>query len=437
MPRRVKKKTDQGTHADLISDLPRNVIDGILEHLPIRDAVRTSILSRKWRYMWVTSPRLEFDDKFFNGVMTNSNLGDYEIPNVITEVLLLHDGPINKFVLDIPPDYPVRIRCLGQWILFLSRNRINDLELVNQQAEAYEIPSHLFSCLDLTYLELSNFRLATPPDFSGFQSLAALHCYDIRFASTALENFICGCPLLEELTISYCSGFESLNISAASLKILYIEDARVIKSICFKKAKNLIDLTIILNRSAENVDGGRRSSNLTNFFSYLPKIEKLCLVDGYIKFLSSGSIPETLPKLLYNLKHLELDGINFNEAGDTLLTVCLLRSSPNLVELDIKSHTSLLHPALNLLEGLDCNGFCLEQLRTVNIEVKSVSDTILDLVQFLLTNSPSMEVLTFKVGLRKQSDAYRLLNISRDLLQLGRASPRAEINFLYEGVEGT
>ncbi|XP_058183591.1 F-box/FBD/LRR-repeat protein At1g13570-like [Rhododendron vialii] len=34
---------------DIISDLPRNIVESILERMPVRDAARTSILSSKWR----------------------------------------------------------------------------------------------------------------------------------------------------------------------------------------------------------------------------------------------------------------------------------------------------------------------------------------------------------------------------------------------------
>ncbi|XP_038693844.1 F-box/FBD/LRR-repeat protein At5g44980-like [Tripterygium wilfordii] len=44
--------------SDIISDLPGNIIDNILTCLPIRDAVRTSILSRKWRFKWLDLSQL-------------------------------------------------------------------------------------------------------------------------------------------------------------------------------------------------------------------------------------------------------------------------------------------------------------------------------------------------------------------------------------------
>ncbi|KAF3442133.1 hypothetical protein FNV43_RR16049 [Rhamnella rubrinervis] len=48
---------------DFVSDLPQSIIETILTGLPIRDAVRTSILSSKWRYKWSTLTQLVFDEK--------------------------------------------------------------------------------------------------------------------------------------------------------------------------------------------------------------------------------------------------------------------------------------------------------------------------------------------------------------------------------------
>ncbi|KAG9440684.1 hypothetical protein H6P81_020849 [Aristolochia fimbriata] len=46
---------------DLLSNLPGPLIEEILNWLPLRDAVRTSILSRAWRHHWKTIRRLDFD----------------------------------------------------------------------------------------------------------------------------------------------------------------------------------------------------------------------------------------------------------------------------------------------------------------------------------------------------------------------------------------
>ncbi|GJV18251.1 F-box/FBD/LRR-repeat protein-like protein [Tanacetum coccineum] len=47
---------------DMFGKLPLCIIETILYHLTTKEAVRTSILSRDWRYRWINIPKLEFID---------------------------------------------------------------------------------------------------------------------------------------------------------------------------------------------------------------------------------------------------------------------------------------------------------------------------------------------------------------------------------------
>ncbi|KAE9454467.1 hypothetical protein C3L33_13625, partial [Rhododendron williamsianum] len=51
-----------GSTLNIISDLPDTIIEKILVLMPIRDAVRTSVLSKNWRFNWINIPVLAFDD---------------------------------------------------------------------------------------------------------------------------------------------------------------------------------------------------------------------------------------------------------------------------------------------------------------------------------------------------------------------------------------
>lgn len=276
---RSNKKAGRGGDIDRISDLPNNIIDGILEHLDIEDMVRTSILSRKWRYMWVSVPRLEFDGTFFeNNTMDNE---DHEICSIITEVLLLHNGPVYKFTVEIPFQFSIRTEWLSKCILFLSTSGIKNLKLKFGCCGKgpYKVPSHIFSCQELTHFELYGFNLSVPPpNFCGFKNLYALHFHYVRFESGALEKFVSGCPLLEELDIRSCYNLECIDISAPNLKVLRITNDFLIKPICLKKAKNLIDLELVasLLLSHERV----RASDV---IKGLPKIQRLIMAKAYIE----------------------------------------------------------------------------------------------------------------------------------------------------------
>jgi hypothetical protein len=266
------KKADCGDQIDRISDFPSNVIDGILEHLNIRDIVRTSILSKKWRYIWTSFPRLEFDRDFFDLYDGDSDAEDFvdhkpQISRFITEVLLLHNGPIYKFTLFMHRHFNIKIEFLVKWILFLSRKGVKHIQLLNNTYHTYRMPFHLFSCQELTHVQICKFTMSVPNDFCGFKSLLHLHLEQIKFELGGLESLISGCPLLEELCILNCSGYECVDLSAAStLKVFRIEYNHVIKSICLEKARNLIDLTLIVYR-----DG---VSGLNNI---LPKIQRLTM----------------------------------------------------------------------------------------------------------------------------------------------------------------
>ena len=117
---------DDVSSPDLISDLPQSIIEGILTRLPIRDAVRTSILSSKWRYKWATLTQLVFDEKCV--ILSNDRCEvEDSLVKFITKALFLHQGPIHKFQLTT-----THLQCcpdIDQWLLFLSRNDIKELVL--------------------------------------------------------------------------------------------------------------------------------------------------------------------------------------------------------------------------------------------------------------------------------------------------------------------
>jgi hypothetical protein len=127
---------------DRISDLPDNVIDGILEHLGIKDQVRTSILSKKWRYKWISVPQLEFESDFFGSFQ---HLDDpfHVVAKVITDVLMIHQGPIHTFTLSIPY-VEMTTENLNTWFQFLSGRDVKYLFNFGTPRE-FSIKFHILS----------------------------------------------------------------------------------------------------------------------------------------------------------------------------------------------------------------------------------------------------------------------------------------------------
>ncbi|EYU30252.1 hypothetical protein MIMGU_mgv1a018436mg [Erythranthe guttata] len=46
---------------DMISELPKDILQRILYFLSQKEAVRTSVLSKSWRSIWRTRPNLDLD----------------------------------------------------------------------------------------------------------------------------------------------------------------------------------------------------------------------------------------------------------------------------------------------------------------------------------------------------------------------------------------
>ncbi|KAD5802680.1 hypothetical protein E3N88_14040 [Mikania micrantha] len=59
---------------DIITNISEHLIDLILERLPIKDAVKTSILSKRWRYRWTTMRTIVLHAKFSKKI---SKIGAY------------------------------------------------------------------------------------------------------------------------------------------------------------------------------------------------------------------------------------------------------------------------------------------------------------------------------------------------------------------------
>jgi hypothetical protein len=51
-----------GGGVDRLSHLPDSLLRDIVSRLPIKDATRTAVLSRRWSPIWRTAPLLAFDD---------------------------------------------------------------------------------------------------------------------------------------------------------------------------------------------------------------------------------------------------------------------------------------------------------------------------------------------------------------------------------------
>ncbi|KDP31450.1 hypothetical protein JCGZ_11826 [Jatropha curcas] len=415
--------------ADFISDLPQSIVESILIRLPIRDAVKTSILSTKWRYRWATITHLVFDDKCV-AIYNDKGVLEKSLINFITRALFLHQGPIHKFQLST--SYLQCCPDIDQWLLFLSRCHIKELVLELGEGEWFRVPSCLFNCEKLTRLELTRCEFDPPSSFKGFLCLKSLNLYQVLVAPDAIEGLISGCPLLESLSLSY---FDSLvlNINAPNLKYLCLEGE--FKDICLENTPLLVAMSVAMYITDDIAEHFEQSSNC-NFIKFLggvPRLERLIGHIYFTKYLSIGDSPRKLPITYNHLKTIELYQVSFEDMKEILVVLHLIMNSPNLKELQISGSSNTLAaieaPDLDFWIK-DCPKDCtFEKLRVVKMTDMSGVPHEMEFMKFLLANSPMLEMMSIAPSVYVMDGR---LNMLIELLRFRRASAQAEILFIQD-----
>uniref|UniRef100_A0A5B7BWP8 F-box domain-containing protein n=1 Tax=Davidia involucrata TaxID=16924 RepID=A0A5B7BWP8_DAVIN len=412
---------------DMISDLPGNVIERILECMPLQDAVRTSILSKKWRYNWATLPQLVFDGQFFDYAIDDP-WEENVLANNVNEVLLLHIGPIHKFSLCIPDSCSIQNRDIARWILILSRNGIRELTLVNsKQNNSYRLPSYLFSCQQLTHLKLHNYTFKPPPAFRAFHNIRSLELKSITFATNIFESLISSSPLLERFIFVSCNGVDHFNIDAPNLKYLFVSG--MFKSVSFISTPKLVEVSFIMTKFPNH--SALKMANLDEVMGCLPQLEKLHLSRYSLKVLAAGGVPKRLATTSNFLKYLKFCFLDFYNVDQISCALCLIRSSINLQELEILAFASpaaAMEPVLNFMENQDCADCTLDQLRKVTMQRVRGSKPELEFMEYFLACSPILDLML--IERHKDIDANAELRMSRELMRFSRASPKAQIIYL-------
>lgn len=421
---------DNASAPDLLSDLPLSIIEGILTLLPIRDAIRTSVLSTKWRYRWARVPQLVFDDKCVK-FSQDKTIVETRLIKFITHALLLHNGPIHKFkarslVLQGCAD-------IDQWILFLSRNDVRELSLELGEGEWFRVPSCLFSCKKLTHLELSRCELDPPPGFKGFWCLKTLNLQQVLVAPEAIESLISSCPLLENLTLLYYDGLD-LNINAPNLKFLCLEGE--FKELCLEDTPLLQVMSITLYMNTDEIQEHFEQSSGCNFVKFLggvPHLERLIGHVYFTKYLSIG-IDQWQPPLMYShLKIIELYQVSFEDVKEILVVLRLIINSPNLQELHISGSQNTmvaLETPNSYFWETACPSDCtFKRLKTVTMTDMYGVPQEMELIKFLLGNSPALEKMCIAPCMYVTE---RRLNMLVELVRFRRASPLAELIFIQE-----
>ncbi|KAL4628842.1 hypothetical protein ACB092_05G267100 [Castanea dentata] len=129
---------------DRISALPDSILLSILSFLPIKGAIKTDVLSKRWASLWTSLPSLSFDSGYFE------SLEDFT--KAVDDTLLLHRAhKLTNFDIEFDCDYdPVLNPRLDLWVRFATNARVEKLSLHLRgpdclDLDRYRLPQHLYA----------------------------------------------------------------------------------------------------------------------------------------------------------------------------------------------------------------------------------------------------------------------------------------------------
>nr|XP_043625879.1 F-box/FBD/LRR-repeat protein At1g13570-like [Erigeron canadensis] len=392
---------------DFISRMPEDVIANIMNCLPLRDAVGTSILSTSWRSKWTLLTQLIFDLEFFIA----KRKSHFDKTNISR---LLHQlkGAITKFVLHITDYMELDTEDIHHLVMVLSRIRgFKELTLINWRQTSIMLPTHLFSYLELKHLHLNSCDLSPSPYFRGFPKLLSLTLQNVRFQDHRCGEFIPQSPMLETLI----------------LDIVNRELRGEVKLVEIAKLENLNKLGLSLCL-LDNMTMVRLSTALQHL-SLLPKLQELYLNFGKFEFLAEDVAQNPVSTTFPFLKTLELLTMDFSSVSMLACVFGMLFGCTNLQTLHINArYKNDVSPPAIFSPEVDCSTMGQLQLRNVYLSnIKGLENEVC-LMKCMLACSPMLKTIVIKSSIMSK-DGNEKYKLASKLLKLHRASPMAEIIF--------
>ncbi|KAJ4782808.1 F-box/FBD/LRR protein [Rhynchospora pubera] len=213
---------------DLISNLPDCLLSSILSLLLIRDAVRTSVLSSRWRDLWKLNP-LHLDDSIVKFEKQDSYQNWMKIHQAVSHIAFIHPGSIHCFHISQLKELAFLTRKemrtfhrdVDNLMKILTRKGIRELDLrFGYRGELrYQLPSSILQCQTLCKVSLSDCYFPLSPIVnSSFPNLRELTLEFVFLWDHLLNCLLKSCAQLEVLQLINCSGFQYVRLNCAKLQ---------------------------------------------------------------------------------------------------------------------------------------------------------------------------------------------------------------------------
>ncbi|KAM3318589.1 hypothetical protein ACQJBY_036005 [Aegilops geniculata] len=342
---------------DVLRDLPEGLLWTIFSMLPLDAAVRTSALSRQWRYLWTDCPKLSFDGNTLCGKKNHGK--QVYTPLFIHIVNRVLEQCRGKFVEELA--IKIELNCmlveyLDNWVRLAvssgTKALVFDLAPQERQLvgrdDRYRFPFELLdkeSICRLQKIHLSFVDFQPPMQFRGFPNLQKLDLNLVNVSGKDILHMLSNCCNLEWLSIVRCHLNSELEVNCPLPHLLYLKIASCnITSIAFD-AVNLVTfkykgraVPIDLSKSSELVCADIWFGRVT--FGHAIAVLAKVLTSVQHLILDTACKPQKIPRLMHHrcefsqMTYLQLRLV-YVEEFDILSLISFMRSAPFIEKLEL------------------------------------------------------------------------------------------------------
>lgn len=242
---RTRAHTSRAT--DYISGLPHVILVYILSFLPFKDCIKTSALSRRWKYLWTNSSRLNIKEVEIIAKLVRSNFycticediwicsptccerhllkeARRMFAHVVDRTLLLHSGcTLDKFQLTFFYDvYDGSTKKVDMWVRYALASNIKDMDLnffnpglmqyFDERGPVstgvnllllYELPHNCLVSKILSSLNVNCCKLRASA-LKVFPSLRRIFLKQVVIIDSSVRVLASKFPVLEDLSLENC-----------------------------------------------------------------------------------------------------------------------------------------------------------------------------------------------------------------------------------------
>ncbi|XP_019099784.1 PREDICTED: putative F-box protein At1g49610 [Camelina sativa] len=408
--REIKRARVSREDIDSISYLPDEILQVILSFIPTKFAIRTSVLSRRWRHVWCDTPSLSFvKDCCPDRDSIGKTLARYTARKMIRFQLCAIGS-------EYFPD-------VYSWIEFAMSRNVENLWV---EHHLYDVPDFFYTNSSVKQLYLKSGSSNLVPECSvSWTSLKILTLHTCNLFDESFAKILSGSPNLETLRLYLCDELYVLDLSKSPrLKTLEIESehwgggakivAPHIHSLRLRFtisdfAYSLVDVSSLteaeLDIDSGSLENWRSCAIVLKMLEKLQNVEKLTFCGNFLKALSLADRHcYSFPKLKVKVLTLKTTISKYVTSGIERV----LQHSPELKKLTLR--TMDYDPIIELF-GLNPDQIIpeervlLEDFYSRDVDTKYVAS----FMELVLKTTKTLEKMVVRLGPYRYTRRFREL----------------------------